>query len=420
MWHRRGMTPERSNDREFDVVVYGATGFVGKLLTDYLARYAPRGTRIALAGRSEQKLIALRDTLTGEAGQWPLIVADAADDDALDALAKRTTVVVTTVGPYLKYGIRMVAACATNGTHYADLTGEVLFVRQCIDDYDETAKATGARIVNSCGFDSIPSDLGVLLAYEYARDHGLGKLGDTTLVVRSMKGGFSGGTIDSMRASVDLVKANPELAKVSEDPFALSPDRANESTRPQPSDTAVLERSAEFGGWVGPFVMAEYNTRVVRRSNALLNWAYGPDFRYREVSSFGNGPLAPVVALGMGAGMRVAWTGMGIKPVRAVLDRALPDPGEGPSEEQRRAGRFLIEVHANTASGAKVISRVAATGDPGYQATSVMLAESALALALNGDRLPGHVGVLTPATAMGDVLIERLQKADFVATVKKV
>ena len=420
MWHRRRMTPAQRSDREFDVVVYGATGFVGKLLSDYLARYAPAGTRIALAGRSEQKLVELRDTLVGAAVDWPVLVADAADDVALDELAKRTSVVVTTVGPYLKYGIPMVRACASNGTHYADLTGEVLFVRQCIDDFDDIAKSSGARIVNSCGFDSIPSDLGVLLAYEYARDHGLGKLADTTLVVRSMKGGFSGGTIDSMRASVDLMKVNPELAEISTDPFALSPDRDNESTRPQPSDTAVLERRSEFGGWVGPFVMAEYNTRVVRRSNALLNWAYGPKFRYREVSSFGNGPLAPAVALGMGAGMRVAWTGMGIKPMRAILDRALPAPGEGPSEEQRRAGRFLIEVHATTDGGAKVLSRIGAAGDPGYQATSVMLAESALALALDGDRLPERAGVLTPATALGDVLLERLQKADFVATVKQV
>ena len=417
MWDRRLMTSEQRHGREFDLVIYGATGFVGKLLSDYLARFAPSGMKIALAGRSQSKLVALRETLPSSASSWPIIVADADDEDALDSLAGRTKVVVTTVGPYLKYGLPLVAACARNGTHYADLTGEALFVRRCIDECDELAKESGAKIVNSCGFDSIPSDLGVLLAYEYARDHGLGHLTDTTLVVRSMKGGFSGGTIDSMRTSVDVVKANPELGQIAKDPFALSPDRSNEPTRQQPRDTVVLGRSTEFGGWVGPFVMAEYNTRVVRRSNALLNWAYGPEFSYREVSSFGNGPLAPAVALGMGIGMKTAWIGMGIKPIRAILDRTLPEPGEGPSEEQRRAGRFLIEVHASTSNGSKVVSRVGATGDPGYQATSVMLAESALSLALDDSRLPDRSGVLTPATAMGDVLVERLRKADFVATV---
>ena len=173
---------------------------------------------------------------------------------------------MSTVGPYLKYGLGLVAACAKNGTHYADLTGETLFVRQIIDDYDELAQSTGARIVNSCGFDSIPSDLGVLLAFEHARDHGLGHLTDTTLVVRAMKGGFSGGTIDSMRTTVDVVKADPKLKAIVNDKFALSPDRSNEPTRPQPKDTALVARSSDVGGWVGPFVMADYNTKIVRRS----------------------------------------------------------------------------------------------------------------------------------------------------------
>ncbi|HAM22768.1 MAG TPA: enoyl-ACP reductase, partial [Actinobacteria bacterium] len=195
-----------------------------------------------------------------------------------------------------------------------------------------------------------------------------------------------------MRTTVDVVKADPQLRTVINDKFALSPDRSNEPTRDQPRDTAVVARSTEFGGWIGPFVMADYNTKIVRRSNALQNWAYGPEFTYREVSSFGSGPLAPLMALGMGAGMRAAWLGMGIKPMRAVLDRTLPDPGEGPSEEQRRAGRFLVEVHSTTSTGAKVVSRIGASGDPGYQATSVMLAESALSLALDGAQLPDRAG----------------------------
>lgn len=413
------MTSDSSSRRDLDLVVYGATGFVGKLLSDYLARYAPAGTRIALAGRSESKLTELRQNLPAAAREWPLIVADANDEDALAAMAKRTTAIVTTVGPYLKYGIAMVAACANNGTHYADLTGETLFTRQCIDEYDEIAKGTGARIVNSCGFDSIPSDLGVLLAYQFAREEGLGHLRQTTLVVRSMKGGFSGGTIDSMRATVDLMKSDPKLAELAADEFTLSPDRAREPKRDQASDTVSVAYDGDLGGWIGPFVMAEHNTRVVRRSNALLDWAYGPEFSYREVLLCGSGPSGPVKALGMAAGLQMAWVGMGIGPVRSVFDRVLPEPGEGPSEEQRRAGRFLVEIHADTVSGTKVIAKVGATGDPGYQATSVMLAETALSLALDGPDLPPCAGVLTPATALGDVLVERLRKADFTISVAK-
>lgn len=403
--------------RELDIVVYGATGFVGRLVAQYLATAAPDGTRIALAGRSADKLANVRATLPPSAQQWPLIVADAGDAPALADLARRTTVVATTVGPYAKYGVPLVAACAASGTHYADLTGEVLFVRRCIEEFDDSARDTGARIVNSCGFDSIPSDLGVFQTYLAAAEAGAGALGDTRFVMRAAKGGFSGGTIDSLRNQLDVAADDSSAKRILADPFALSPDRAAEPpmARGLPdNDSLGIGYDAKAGGWTGPFVMASYNTRIVRRSNALLGWEYGKDFHYQEVTGFGSSPLGPILAGGMAAGLAGLVAGMRFGPTRAVLDRVLPAPGEGPGEEARRNGYFKAEVHASTESGRRVRTTVAAKGDPGYAATSVMIGESALCLAL--DDLPDRAGVLTPAVAMGAVLVRRLRAAGFTIT----
>ncbi len=420
MMSQSGTRPPGSrtgSSREFDVIVYGASGFVGRLVAEYLATHAPTGTAIGLAGRSEERLTGIRSQLPSAARDWPILVADARDEVALRDLAGRTSAIATTVGPYLRYGFGLAAACAAAGTHCADVTGEVLFARECIDRLDEPARSSGARIVNSCGFDSIPSDLSVLLAYEYARDHGLGELGQTTLFVMDMKGGLSGGTVDSVRATVERLGESPDSHRVLTDPYALSPDRAGEPTEPGPA-TTTLAYSREVGGWVGPFIMAEHNVRVVRRSNALLDWAYGREFRYREVVRNGRGPLAPVAAIGTAIGVRGIFAGMAIPPTRAILDRLLPAPGEGPSRRQREAGRFLTEVHARTTSGRTVIVRFGARADPGYLATSMMLGESALCLALDGPELPDRTGALTPATAMGDALVDRLRTAGFLATVR--
>jgi short subunit dehydrogenase-like uncharacterized protein len=392
--------------RELDVVLYGATGFVGKLTAEYLARAAPDEARIGLAGRSQAKLEAVRDELGSRAADWPLIVADAADRAALDELAGQTTAVATTVGPYRHYGMPLVEACAGAGTHYADLTGEPLFMRETVELLDAPAKASGARIVHTCGFDSIPSDLGVLTLHQAA-----GELTDTTLVVRRLRGGVSGGTLASLKGTVDDVKKDRSLAKVLGDPYALSPDRDAEPQLGKEADLRGAEHSEELGTWLGPFVMAQVNTRVVRRSNALQDWAYGRRFRYREVTDFGAGILGRAKALGMGGGMVSLTVGLALPPSRFLLDRVLPDPGEGPKEDLVRRGFFEIEIHARTPAGERRVCRVEAQGDPGYGATSVMLGESALCLALDADRLPDRAGVLTPATAMGSVLTDRLRAA---------
>ena len=397
--------------REHDIVVFGATGFVGRLTAAYLVRAAPAGTRIALGGRSRAKLERTRAELGGTAADWPLVVADSHDAPALQALAESTTAVATTVGPYLKYGLPLVEACAAAGTHYADLTGETLFMRRSIDAAGGAAKAGGARIVHTCGFDSIPSDLGVLLLHEHAKQTGAGDLEKTTLVVRAIRGGASGGTVDSMRASVDEAKADKAARRVMADPYALSPDRAAEPDLGNERDPMGPIRDEELGGWLAPFVMGTVNTRVVRRSNALQGYAYGRALRYRELMLTGSLPLGPVKAAGVSAVLGGLIAGLSIKPTRAILDRVLPDPGEGPDEKARDRGFFKIDTHARTSTGELLVCRITAPGDPGYKATAVMLGEAALALALDGERLPDAAGVLTPATAMGTALVERLRAA---------
>ncbi|MBM6544774.1 saccharopine dehydrogenase NADP-binding domain-containing protein [Janibacter sp. YIM B02568] len=412
--------------RDLDVVLFGATGFVGELTAAHLRDHAPEGLRVALAGRSRAKLDSVADRLGGAAAGWERVVIDAGDGAAWDELAARTKVVATTVGPYVRYGREVVRACAEAGTHYCDLTGELLFVRDAADAFHEVAQSTGAKIVPSCGFDSIPSDLGVLATAEAAKERGHGELLSTTLFVRRLKGGLSGGTIDSMRQQAIMAREDKVARRAVADPYGLSPDRSAEpsgreglpaDTPPRPSGPlakitkALPVRRADDGSWTGPFVMASYNTRVVRRSNALLGYAYGRGFRYQEVTDFGRSLKAPVMATGMTAGLLGLVAGMSFGPTRTLLDKALPAPGEGPSAEDRAKGRFAMEVVAQTTSGTEVRTTVAAPYDPGYNGTAIMLGQATLSLA--GDELDGEGGVLTPAVALGDHLIARLRRFGF-------
>lgn len=400
-----------SEPRDLDVVLYGATGFVGRLTADYLVRQAPQEARIGLGGRSRERLEEVRASLGPRAADWRLIVADSHDAAALAELARSARVVATTVGPYRQHGMPLVEACAAAGTHYADLTGEPLFMRDAIDRFDGVAAASGARVVHCCGFDSIPSDLGVLLAHEAAQADGAGELEDTTLVVTGLRGGASGGTLASLKGQLDEVRGNRGLGRIVADPYALSPDRAAEPDLGPERELRGVERDEVTGLWVAPFVMASVNTRVVRRSNALLGWAYGRRFRYREVLSVGRDRLAPVKGAAVAGGLGALVAGLSFGPTRTVLDRVLPDPGEGPGEEALRKGFFKVEIHARTAGGRRYVSKVAAQGDPGYAATAVMLGEAALCLALDEDRLPPRAGVLTPATGIGTPLADRLRAA---------
>ncbi|MEU6186016.1 saccharopine dehydrogenase NADP-binding domain-containing protein [Nocardia sp. NPDC047038] len=414
-----------ADTREFDLVLFGATGFVGKLTAEYLTEAAPESARIALAGRSLDKLTAVRDDLGPTAANWGLVVADSTNQSALDELAARTKVVVTTVGPYLRYGMPLVAACAKAGTHYADLTGEPLFIRDAIDNYHEQAVATGAKIVNSCGFDSIPSDLSVYQLYRRTVEDNTGELVDTTLVA-SLKGGVSGGTIDSGRAMMEAIAADPAKGKVMSHPYSLSPDRSMDPDVGRQSDQALSRASAidpSLDGWVSTFVMAAHNTKIVRRSNGLLGWVYGKNFRYREVMSAGKSRVAPLVAAGMAGGIVAGMTAGALlsraSAGRKLLDRVLPKPGTGPSEQARKSGWFSMKTFAHTTSGAKYVATFSGTGDPGYQATAVLLGESGLCLAFDTEKQPELAGILTPAAAMGDALTERLRAAGMTITVDR-
>ena len=403
--------------REFDIVIYGATGFVGKLTAEYLAT-AGGAARIALAGRSPERLAAIRTTLGDSAQSWPIITADAASPSSLDAMAARTQVVVTTVGPYSRYGLPLVAACAAAGTDYADLTGEAMFVRQSIDDYHKQAVDTGARIVHACGFDSVPSDMSVYELFRRARQDGTGELVDTDYVLRSFSGGVSGGTIASMIEVFRASSGDPDTRRLLADPYTLAQDRGAEpELGPQPDlpRRRGREIAPELDGvWAAGFVMAMYNTRIVRRSNALLDYAYGHRFRYAEYMGVGPSPLAGVAAAATTAAVAASAALGGrffrLLP-RRLVDRIAPKPGTGPSEEVRERGYYRVETYTTTSTGARYVATMSQSGDPGYKATSVMLGECGLALALDRDKLPALHGVLTPAAAMGDALLARFPAA---------
>ncbi|MCA2977957.1 MAG: saccharopine dehydrogenase NADP-binding domain-containing protein [Myxococcaceae bacterium] len=397
--------------RPWDIVLFGATGFTGALTAEYLATHAPPGLALALAGRSRDKLEAVKRTLGPSGDRFGVLVADVSDQASLTAVAAATRVLITTVGPYAKYGLPVVEACAKAGTHCCDLTGEPQFMRRSIDGFDAAAKASGARIVHTCGFDSIPSDLGLLVLHDFARQRGLsGQFSRATLAVLRLKGGFSGGTVASMVNGIEEATADRALRRLFADPYALSPDRPREPDLGRQRDQTGLQFDDFLGTWTAPFVMASINTRVVRRTNALLGYPYGRELRYRETTALkGVGGLVfgAVMTAGLGAVVGSQLFG----PTKKLVGALLPKPGEGPDKATRDGGFFRLRLEAETVEGERLHALVAGTSDPGYGETAKMLSESALCLALDGEKLPKVAGVLTPATAMGLVLVDRLRAA---------
>ncbi len=394
--------------RKFDLVLWGATGFTGRLVAEHLARVAAaRKLRWAVGGRNPDKLAAL----LGEIGapDIPVVLADSLEPRSLAALARQTRAVCSTVGPYALYGSPLVAACADTGTSYCDLSGEVHWMRRMIDAHEARAAETGARIVHSCGFDSIPSDLGCLFVQQQAIERFGRPCNSVKLFVRKMRGSFSGGTVASMLNALEVAKRSPEDRRVMGNPYALNP--AGDNTGPDGRDQARPLRDLDADSWTAPFVMASINTRIVRRSHALLGWPWGRRFRYSESVMTGKGivGLARATALTGALGGFMAAASVG--PARALMNRLfLPQPGQGPGEAAREAGGFemlLIGRHS-TAPQRHLQARVIGRRDPGYGATARMLAEAAMCLALDGDRLPVGGGSWTPATALGELLIERL------------
>lgn len=405
------------HDRRHDLVLFGASGFIGRLVAQHLADQAPPGLRIALAGRTVSRLEEVRDQHGRP--EWDLLTADSGDQAALADLATSTRVVLSTVGPYHRHGLPLVLECARAGTDYVDLTGEVAFVRASIDRAHDEAVRTGARIVHSCGFDSVPSDLAVHLLHGAATADGAGGLGDTTLLVTRLRGGLSGGTVDSMREQLSLVRSDREAAQLAADPYALAPDRAAEPRLPGQEDSTGVFVEAGSGRWTAPFVMASYNTRIVRRSHALLREhghtpaGYGAAFRYREMVDTGRGRRGRRRAQALRTGLAALWLGLSTPGLSRIVDALLPKPGEGPSPEQRASGLFEVQARTTAQDGQGYLATVGAQGDPGYAATCVMIGQCALALAVEPERCRPGGGVLTPAVALGDVLVERLRAQGF-------
>lgn len=392
----------------YDVIVFGATSFVGQILCRYLSERANSDDALAwaAAGRSGAKLDTLRDELGTP--ELPLIVADADDEKSLRALCAQTRVVISTVGPYALYGEPLVRVCAETGTDYCDLTGEIQWLRRMIARYEDTARTSGARIVHCCGFDSLPSDLGVLFLQQQAQQRFGAPCTRVKMRVKAMRGAFSGGTVASLMNVAKEVANDAELRRILANPYAICPPRYRPDVR-QPNVT-VGEYDTDADSWVAPFVMAAVNTRVVQRSNALSAQAYGAEFRYDEAMMTGRGAKGRLTAHGVAAGLGGFMVGAALAPSRWLLERfVLPAPGAGPSPESQAKGFYDIRFFGETADGRVLRTKVTGDRDPGYGSTSKMLGEAGACLAsdIAADDPPG--GFWTPATIFGERLISRLQ-----------
>ncbi len=376
--------------KPFDLVVHGATGFTGRLVVEYLLQRSPAGSglRWAMGGRSAAKLAAVRDEL-GAPVDTPLVVTDSADAASLQALMAQTRLVLTTVGPYQLYGNELVAACAGSGVDCVDLCGEPAWMRQMIDAHEQAAQASGARIVFSCGFDSIPFDLGVWLLQQEMQ----ARFGSTAARVRGrvrkLKGTFSGGTAASLKATMAAAMGDPAVMNLLRNPFSLTPGFVGPR---QPSGNKPILDEA-LGVWVAPFVMAAINTRNVHRSNFLLKHAYGRDFVYDEMMVTGPGAKGEAIAHAVAADKSLGAEGG-------------PQPGEGPTREEREAGFYDLLFLGQNAAGQSLRVGVKGERDPGYGSTSRMIAEAAMCLLQDASATPG--GIWTPAAAMAAPLLQRL------------
>ena len=392
-----------------DAIAFGATSFVGQILCRYLwGEFGARGEmKWAAAGRSREKLENLRSSLGTSAAALPLVVADAADEASLRSLCASTRVVVSTVGPYALYGEPLIKACVESGTDYCDLTGEVQWIRRMVQRYEATARQSGARIVHCCGFDSIPSDMGVHFLQRQAMERLGTHCTRVKMRVKAMRGGFSGGTVASLLNVVKEAAADQALRKELADPYSLCPPEGVRNVR-QP-EVRSAEFDGDFGAWVAPFLMSGINTRIVHRSNALSEHAYGVDFAYDEATLTTRGLKGWCAAAATTAGGAGFMLAAAIPATRAVLERfALPKPGEGPSPEAQVAGFFDLRFLGKTADGRQVRIKVTGDRDPGYGSTAKMLGQAAACLACDVDKTAVHGGFWTPATIFGDRLIERL------------
>jgi len=396
------------NSKKFDIIVFGASSFVGQILCRYLHQHlAGTATAWAMAGRSENKLKHFRAELGDGAESIEIIVADAGDEAALASMCQLTRVIVSTVGPYALYGETLVKVCVNTGTDYCDLTGEVQWIRRMITRYEKAARESGARIVHCCGFDSIPSDMGVYFLQQQAEEQFGSHCSRIKMRVKNLKGGASGGTIASMINVVKEAAADPDLRRELADPYSICPPNHQLKAK---QHAITVEYDEDIKSWAAPFIMSGINTRVVHRSNALLNAAWGSDFCYDEGTLTGDGKK------GRGRAKRLAWAldmfmlGVALRPSRWLVQKFLPKPGQGPSPQAQEKGYFDLLFVGTTASGQKLHTKVHGDRDPGYGATGRMLGQAALCLAQDVSKTEKAGGFWTPSTLFADKLITRLEQ----------
>lgn len=396
---------------QYDIVLFGATSFVGQIMSRYMLETYPVGSEVkwAIAGRSASKLAQLKTSLGSDAADIPVVVADAADEDAINAMCSDTKVVVSTVGPYALYGEPLIKACCTQGTDYCDLTGEPQWIAKMLRRYEAVAKISGARIVHSCGFDSIPSDLGLYYLQQQANEKYGQPCSQVKMRVKAMKGSASGGTIASMLNLIKEATADPSLRKMLANPYALCPP--DHEFKARQFNLKAAKFDDDIQAWIAPFVMAAINTRIVHRSNAMLDSAYGKDFLYDEAMITGKdtkgGINATLLSIGLGGFMVAA----ALPPTRWFMEKlVLPKPGEGPSEKAQQEGYFDLRFVGKTTDGREMRCKVTGDRDPGYGSTAKMLSQAAVCLAKDISKDEKGGGFWTPASVFGGQLIDRLEK----------
>jgi saccharopine dehydrogenase (NAD+, L-glutamate forming) len=404
---------EKQDNRPYAVVLYGATSFVGQITAKYLSQFLADSNDIewAIAGRDEEKLKKLQSEISdsGSAKKVDIIIANSNDEASLDEMTKQAKVVISTVGPYLKYGEPLIKSCANNGTDYVDLTGEAIFIKDMMDKYQDTASQSGARIVNSCGFDSIPSDLGVYFTQQQAEKQFDEVCEKIHMRVKAAKGGLSGGTVASMATIFEEVGKDKSRRKQVANPYLLNDDADAPNVRQK--NVSKPEYDSEHGRWLAPFVMASINTRIVHRTNQLTDYEYGREFKYDEAMWMKDGVKGQLTSYALSAGLFGFATTMMFKPSRELLSKhVLPKSGSGPSKSEQENGYFDIRFFGYTASNDSISTKVTGDRDPGYGSTSKMLAQSALCLAQDISHKDVKGGFWTPASAMGDKLIARLEE----------
>lgn len=411
------------DDRTHDVVVWGTTGIAGRLVADHLtARYDPDDLALALGGRNADKLGNVADDLTRRHDDWkevPVIVGDATDGESLRAIARDTRVICTTVGPYTTYGTPLVEACVETKTDYCDLTGEVTWMREMIDRYHDAAVEAETRIVHSCGFDSVPADLGTLLVQSFAAEQFNAPCDTVRIYLEAGSGGVSGGTLASFAEVFETASTDPLAQQTLRNPYSLAPRGERSGT--DPGEQRYPQRDPLRSVWTGPSPMAPVNERVVRRSNALLGYPWGREFQCTEVIPTGHGLTGAVSAGAITGSLGLFKTAMSVGPARSFFRRYLfPDPGEGPTRSETEQGSFTVRVLGRGIAGDGLFTVEAETSaglGPGYGATARMIGEAAVCLLHDDTDSPLAGGLMTPASGIGRPLAERLRGAGFTITV---